>query len=272
MIAAVGVPSSSHEHHSHQAGDDAPHAGRSQPRLIRGRTMGRVRVLLVEDDVRLAAALNRGLRSAGVLADVAGSGHDALEMVRVARYDALVLDVMLPGIDGFETCRLLRRDGIWLPIIMVTARSAVEDRVHGLDEGADDYLTKPFSLAELLARLRALARRDAGERPAVLQVGDLRLDPAACQAWRADAEIALSARELGLLEVFMRRPGQVFNQLQLLDAAWDLGYEHRSNVVEVYIRYLREKIDRPFGVRSLETVRGCGYRLRRDGGRGDGSP
>jgi two-component system OmpR family response regulator len=225
-----------------------------------------VRVLLVEDDVRLAAAVRRGLRTAGVVADIAGTGDEAGWMVREGQYDAMVLDVMLPGVDGFETCRRLRAEGLWVPIIMVTARVAVEDRIRGLDGGADDYLTKPFSLAELLARLRALARRDPGERPAVLQVGTLRLDPARRQAWRGEAEIVLSARELALLEVFVRRPGQVFSQLQLLDAAWDIGYEHRSNVVEVYIRYLREKIDRPFGVRSLETVRGSGYRLRADGG------
>jgi two-component system OmpR family response regulator len=178
----------------------------------------------------------------------------------------LVLDVMLPDIDGFETCRRLRAERVWVPIIMLTARDAIEDRVRGLDQGADDYLTKPFSLAELLARLRALARRGPVERPAVLEVGDLRLDPATWQVWRGDAEIGLSAREFAVLETFMRRPGQVLSHLQLLDAAWDLGYEQRSNVVEVYVRYLREKIDRPFGIKSLETVRGVGYRLRRDGG------
>jgi two-component system, OmpR family, response regulator len=223
-------------------------------------------VLLVEDDVRMAAAMRRALRSAGVVADVATKGADALWMVRAAPYDAVVLDVMLPDLDGFETCRRLRADGVWVPIIMVTARDAVEDRVHGLDQGADDYLTKPFSLAELLARLRALSRRGAVERPPVTEVGDLRLDPAARQVWRGDEEIELSAREFALLEAFMRRPGQVLSQSQLLEAAWDFGYEHRSNVVEVYVRYLREKIDRPFGVTSLETVRGMGYRLRRDGG------
>jgi two-component system, OmpR family, response regulator len=173
---------------------------------------------------------------------------------------------MLPDIDGFETCRRLRADRVWVPIIMLTARDAIEDRVRGLDQGADDYLTKPFSLAELLARLRALARRGPVERPAVLEVGDLRLDPATWQVWRGETEIALSAREFAVLETFMRRPGQVLSHLQLLDAAWDLGYEQRSNVVEVYVRYLREKIDRPFGLKSLETVRGVGYRLRRDGG------
>ncbi len=225
-----------------------------------------VRVLLVEDDVRMAAAMNRALRGAGVVADVAATSEDALWMVRAASYDAMVLDVMLPDVDGFQTCRLLRADGIWLPIIMVTARDAIEDRVRGLDAGADDYLTKPFSLAELLARLRALVRRDPVERPAVIQVGSLRLDPATRQVWREDTEIGLTAREYALLETFMRRAGLVLSQHQLLGAAWDFAYEHRSNVVEVYVRYLREKIDRPFGVRSIETVRGIGYRLRTDGG------
>jgi two-component system, OmpR family, response regulator len=223
-------------------------------------------VLFVEDDVRMAAAVRRALRTAGVVADVATNGADALWMVRAASYDAVILDVMLPDVDGFETCRRLRTDGIWVPIIMLTARDAVDDRVRGLDVGADDYLTKPFSLAELTARLRALARRGTVERPTVVEVGDLRLDPATRSVWRGDREIDLTAREFALLEAFMRRPGRVLSQSQLLEAAWDLGYEHRSNVVEVYIRYLREKIDRPFGVTSLETVRGMGYRLRKDGG------
>ncbi|MBA2256956.1 MAG: response regulator transcription factor [Thermoleophilaceae bacterium] len=225
-----------------------------------------MRVLLVEDDLRMAAAIRRSLRGEGIVADVAAKGSDALWMVRATEYDAVVLDVMLPDADGFATCRRLRSEGMWLPVIMLTARDSVEDRVRGLDEGADDYLTKPFSLAELLARLRALVRRGPVERPTVLVVGDLRLDPATRQVWRGDSEIELSAREFALLETFMRRPGQVFSQTQLLEAAWDLGYEQRSNVVEVYVRYLREKLDRPFGVTSLETVRGMGYRLRKDGG------
>ncbi len=222
-----------------------------------------MRLLLVEDDVRMAAALRRGLNYEGIVTDIAGSGSEALGLARATDYDAIVLDVMLPDIDGFETCRQLRAEGRWAPIMMLTARDAVEDRVRGLDNGADDYLTKPFSLAELLARLRALVRRGPVERPAVYEVGDLRLDPATRQVWRGETEIALSAREFALLETFMRRPGQVLSQMQLLDAAWDLGYEQRSNVVEVYVRYLREKIDRPFGVASIETVRGVGYRLRR---------
>jgi two-component system OmpR family response regulator len=226
-----------------------------------------VRVLVVEDDVRMAAALRRGLRSDGLVVDIAGDGDRALLLARATSFDAVILDVMLPGADGFEVCRRLRADGVWAPVIMLTARDAVDDRVRGLDAGADDYLTKPFSLAELLARLRALARRGDVRRPTVLEVGDLRLDPAERRVWRGDTELDVTAREFGLLETFMRSPGRVFSQLELLEAAWDLGYEQRSNVVEVYVGYLRQKVDRPFGVRSLETVRGLGYRLRRDGGR-----
>jgi two-component system OmpR family response regulator len=169
--------------------------------------------------------------------------------------------VMLPGIDGFETCRRLRESGIWAPVLMLTARDAVDDRVAGLDGGADDYLTKPFSFAELLARLRALARRGPVERPAVIEVGDLRLDPAARRVWRGDTEVSLSAKEFQLLETFMRRPGEVLSRYQLLEHAWDYDYENRSNIVDVYVRYLRDKIDRPFGRTTLETVRGAGYRL-----------
>jgi two-component system OmpR family response regulator len=214
----------------------------------------------------MGAAIRRGLRFEGLAVDLAGGGEEALRRVGAADYDAIVLDVMMPGLDGFETCRRLRADGVWVPVLMLTARDAVEDRVRGLDGGADDYLTKPFSLAELLARLRALVRRGPVERPSVLEVGDLRLDPASREVRRGDEEVDLSPREFALLETFMRRPGQVLTQLQLLESAWDMGYEQRSNVVEVYVRYLREKIDRPFGVSSIETVRGVGYRLRRDGG------
>ncbi|MGH2712373.1 MAG: response regulator transcription factor [Thermoleophilaceae bacterium] len=226
-----------------------------------------MRVLIVDDDVKMAAAIRRGLRFEGLVVDVASGGEQALRMVGPTEYDAIVLDVMMPGLDGFETCRRLRAEGVWVPVLMLTARHAVEDRVRGLDGGADDYLTKPFSLAELLARLRALARRGPLERPTVLEVGELRLDPATREVWRGEHRIDLSAREFALFETFMRRPGQVLTQLQLLESAWDLGYEQRSNVVEVYVRYLREKIDRPFGAKSLETVRGAGYRLRKDGGR-----
>ena len=215
----------------------------------------------------LAAAVVRALCSVRVLADVAPDPSVARRMASDAVYDVIVLDVMLPGGDGFELCRRWRTEGVWTPILMLTARAGVEDRVHGLDAGADDYLTKPFALSELLARLRALVRRDAHERPTVLEVGGLRLDPASAQVWRGDVEITLSAREFALLEAFMRNPGQVLSHLQLVDAAWDIGFEQRSNVVEVYVRYLREKVDRPFGVASIETVRGLGYRLRADGGR-----
>src|SRR5829696_6970707 len=225
-----------------------------------------VRVLIVEDEVKLAGIIWRGMRERGLRADVATSGEDALWMAGSTDYAAIVLDVILPGIDGFETCRRLRADGIWTPVLMLTARDAVEDRVAGLDGGADDYLTKPFSFAELSARLRALARRGQKERPAVLEVGELRLDPATMQAWRGDRRIDLSSKEFVLLEAFMRRPGDVLSRLELLEHAWDFGYENRSNVIDVYVRYLREKVDRPFGVKSIETVRGAGYRLRADGG------
>jgi two-component system OmpR family response regulator len=228
------------------------------------RTSRAMRVLLVEDDVRMAAAIRRALRTAGIVTDVATRGEDALWMAGATAFDAVVLDVILPGIDGFDTCRRLRDEGVWTPIIMLTARDAIEDRVRGLDHGADDYLVKPFSVAELLARLRAVARRGPVERPVVLQVGDLRLDPTTRQVSRGDAAIHLSSKEYTLLETFMRRPGEVLSKFRLLELAWDYEYENRSNVIEVYVRYLREKIDRPFGVSSLETVRGAGYRLRED--------
>jgi len=224
-----------------------------------------VRVLIVEDEPRMAGLVRRGLTEEGHAADVAGAGEDALWMAEASPYDAIVLDVVLPGIDGFEACRRLRAAGVWAPVLMLTARDAVEDRVAGLDAGADDYLAKPFSFAELLARLRALARRGGTERPARLEVGDLRLDPATRAVSRADVPIALSPKEFALLELFMRHPGEVLTRLQLLDHAWDSAYENRSNVVDVYVRYLREKLDRPFGADSLETVRGVGYRLRADG-------
>jgi two-component system, OmpR family, response regulator len=225
-----------------------------------------MRVLAVEDEVKMARLICRGLSEQGLAVDVAASGEEALAMVGSSAYDAVVLDVILPGIDGFETCRQMRESGLEAPVLMLTARGAVDDRVAGLDGGADDYLTKPFSFAELLARLRALIRRGQSERPSVIEVGDLRLDPAARRVWRGEAEVVLSAKELALLEAFMRRPGHVLSRLQLLELAWDYDYEHRSNVIEVYVRYLRQKIDKPFGMRSIETVRGAGYRLRKDGG------
>ena len=223
-----------------------------------------MRVLVVEDEVKMGGLLKRGLTEEGHAVDLARTGDDALWMAAAVDYDAIVLDVMLPGRDGFAVCRELRERGIWTPVLMLTARGAVRDRVDGLDAGADDYLAKPFAFAELLARLRALARRGGAERPAVLEAGDLRLDPATRVVRRGDEEIALSAKEFALLETFMRRPGEVLSRYQLLEHVWDFDYENRSNVVDVYVRYLREKVDRPFGRDSIETVRGVGYRLRAD--------
>jgi two-component system, OmpR family, response regulator len=225
-----------------------------------------MRALVVEDEVKMAALIRRGLMEEGYAADIARTGEDALWMARATPYDAIVMDVMLPGRDGMNVCRELREAGVWSPILMLTARDGVEDRVAGLDGGADDYLTKPFSFAELLARLRALTRRGAPERPTVLEAGSLRLDPATRETHRGEQRIDLSAKEFALLETFMRRPGQVLSRLDLLEHAWDYGYENRSNVVDVYVRYLREKIDRPFGLESIETVRGAGYRFRPEGG------
>jgi two-component system OmpR family response regulator len=213
----------------------------------------------------MAALIQRGLRKEAMAVDVTANGEDALWMADATDYDAIVLDVMLPGVDGFEVCRRLRSKGVWAPILMLTARDAVRDRVAGLDSGADDYLVKPFSYAELLARLRALVRRGPVERPAELSVGSLRLDPAQHKVWRGDSEISLSAKEFAILETFMRRPGEVLSRFQLLEHAWDYEYENRSNVVDSYIRLLRRKIDQPFGTKSIETVRGAGYRLRKDG-------
>ncbi len=220
-----------------------------------------MRLLIVEDRVKLARLLEHGLRREGMAADVAGSGEDALWMAGSTEYDAIVLDVMLPGIDGYETCRRLRSEQVWAPILMLTARDAIADRIAGLDAGADDYLVKPFSFAEMLARLRALVRRAPVERPPVLEVAALRLDPATRRAWRDDRELLLSAKEFALLETFMRRPGEVLTRLTLLEHAWDGGYENRSNIVDVYVRRLREKIDRPSGSEMLQTIRGAGYRL-----------
>jgi two-component system OmpR family response regulator len=221
-----------------------------------------MRVLVVEDELRMASLIRRGLAAEGLAADVAPNGEDALWMAEAHEYDAIVLDVMLPGLNGFETCRRLREGGVWAPVLMLTARDAVEDRVAGLDNGADDYLVKPFAFAELLARLRALVRRGEPERPSVLAVGDLTLDPARREVRRDGVEITLSAKEFALLEMFMRRPGEVLSRLYLLEHAWDFAYDARSNVVDVHIRRLRQKLDEPFGRRSLETVRGAGYRLR----------
>ena len=220
-----------------------------------------MRVLVVEDERKLGELLRRGLGEEGYATDLADRGEEALWMAHAVSYDAIVLDVMLPGADGFEVCRRLRGNGIWAPVLMLTARDEIDDRVSGLDAGADDYLTKPFAFEELLARLRALTRRAPAERPSVLEVGDLRLDPAAHRAWRGERELDLTAKEFALLELFMRRPGVTLTRTQLLDGAWDIAFESRSNVIDVYVRYLREKIDRPFGRNSIQTIRGVGYRL-----------
>lgn len=225
-----------------------------------------MRVLIVEDEVKMAALLRRGLIEDGHLVEVAGDGETAVAMARASEYDAIVLDVMLPRVDGFSACRRLREADVWTGVLMLTARDSVHDRVSGLDCGADDYLVKPFSFSELLARLRALARRGGQPRPTQLVVDDLVLDPASRRVWRGATEIRLSTKEFTLLETLMRRPGVVLDRSQLLEYAWDYGYENRSNVVDVYIRYLRRKIDLPFQRSSIETVRGAGYRLRGDTG------
>ncbi|MEA2131796.1 MAG: two-component system, OmpR family, response regulator [Solirubrobacteraceae bacterium] len=222
----------------------------------------RVRVLVIEDEAKLAGLLSRALAEQGIAADTTGSGEQGLAQIAATTYDVLVLDVMLPGIDGFETLRRIREAGNRVPVMMLTARDTITDRVLGLDDGADDYLVKPFALAELLARVRALGRRGPAQRPAVLVVGDLRLDPASRRASRAGMPIDLSAKEFAVLEALMRSPGEVLTRLELLERCWDQSYENRSNIIDVYVRYLREKIDRPFGRNSLETVRGSGYRLR----------
>lgn len=219
-------------------------------------------MLVVEDEIRTAALLQRGLREEGYAVDVAANGPDAVWQAVESPYDAIVLDVMLPGLDGFEVCRRLRVGDCWAPVLMLTARDAVSDRVHGLDAGADDYLTKPFSFAELLARLRALVRRGAKERPTLLSVGDLRLDPSSRRVWRGEAERQLSPKEFALLELFMRHPGDVMTRTTILEHVWDYAYDGSSNVVDQYVAYLRRKIDDPGTESLLETVRGAGYRLR----------
>lgn len=221
-----------------------------------------MRVLVVEDEVKMAGLLRRALEEEGYAVDVASSGGDGLWLGTENAYDAVVLDLMLPDVDGFDVCRRLREAGRWSPVLMLTARDAVSDRVAGLDAGADDYLTKPFSLAELLARLRALIRRGGVERPAVLRAGDLTLDPTTHTVRRAGSDIELTAKEFALLEYLMRHAGEVLSRTRLIEHVWDFAYEGDSNVVDVYVRYLRNKIDRPFGRDTIETVRGSGYRLR----------
>ncbi len=223
-----------------------------------------MRVLVVDDDIKMGSILRRGLSAEGMAVDVVTDADEALIRATATDYHVVVLDVMLPGRDGFAVCRELREQGLWPGVLMLTARDAVEDRVAGLNSGADDYLIKPFSLAELIARVRALARRARVERPVVLEAGDLRLDPASLRAWRDGVIVELSPKECALLETLVRHAGQVVSRFELLEQAWSYDYENRSNVLEVYIRYLREKIDRPFRRRSIQTVRGVGYRFCAD--------
>jgi DNA-binding response OmpR family regulator len=225
-----------------------------------------VRVLVVEDEKRLAAGLRKGLEAEGFATDVALDGTEGLWMAREQPYDAIVLDIMLPGINGYRLCATLREEGIWTPILMLTAKDGEFDEAEALDTGADDYVTKPFSYVVLVARLRALIRRGAGERPAVLDAGDLRFDPGARRAWRGETEVRLTAREMGLLEFLLRRKGEVVSKTDILDHVWDYEFEGDLNIVEVYVRHLRNKLDRPFGRDAIETVRGAGYRLAADGG------
>ncbi|MEA2172159.1 MAG: two-component system, OmpR family, response regulator [Solirubrobacteraceae bacterium] len=225
-----------------------------------------MRVLVVEDDRRLADLVKRGLSEAGMRVDLERRGDAALVAAERTTYDAIVLDRMLPGLDGMQVCRTLRERRVATPILMLTARGDLDDRIDGLNCGADDYMAKPFSLREVAARLQALGRRGPLERPVVLAAGTLKLDPTARQAWRGDVELELSTTERQLLEVFLRHPGQILERAQLLRSAWDGSADRSLNIVDVYVRYLREKVDRPFGLKSIETIRGTGYRLRKDGG------
>ena len=221
-----------------------------------------MRVLVVEDEERMASLLRRALEEEGHAVDVARDGPEGVWLATENPYGAIVLDLMLPGFDGFEVCRRLRSAEVWVPVLMLTARDEIGDRVRGLDAGADDYLVKPFSLLELAARLRALARRDDRVRPVLLTAGDLKLDPAAKRAWRGESELDLSPKEFSILELFLRNPGVVLSRSQIIDAVWDFAYDGTSNIVDQYVTYLRRKIDRPFGRDDIETVRGMGYRLR----------
>jgi two-component system OmpR family response regulator len=227
-----------------------------------------MRVLVVDDQLRMASLIKRGLEEEGYAVDIVGDGNDAVWMATENPYDAIVLDVMLPGIDGFEVCRRIREAKRWSPVLILSARSQVGDRVRGLDVGADDYLVKPFSFAELAARLRALTRRGAHARPAMLEVGDLRLDPATHMAWRNTTQLNLSPKEFALLELFMRHPGELITRTRVIDNVWDFAFDGVSNVVDQYVSYLRRKIDKPFDRQELETVRGAGYRLRDPGNDG----
>ena len=225
-----------------------------------------MRVLVIEDEPKMADLLRRSLVEDGYAVDIAADGPSGYDAAIACDYDAVVLDVMVPGMSGFAVCEKWRDHQVWVPVLMLTARGAVTDRVAGLDGGADDYLTKPFHLDELFARLRSLIRRGPTPRPTMLTVGDLAADPASRRCWRGEVEITLTTKEFGLLELLMRRPGTVLTRELLLEHCWDFAFESRSNVVDVHIRALRDKIDRPFGVRSIETVRGIGYRVRADGG------
>ena len=225
-----------------------------------------MRVLVVEDEKGLAAGLKRGLDSDGFATDVALDGTDGLWMARENPYDAIVLDIMLPGINGFRICSTLREEGNWTPILMLTAKDGELDEAEALDLGADDYLTKPFSYVVLVARLHALIRRGTRERPATLEAGDLRFDPAAKRTWRGETEVELTAREMALLDFLMRRKGDVVSKREIIEHVWDYDFMGDPNIVEVYIRHLRNKLDRPFERRSIQTIRGAGYRLAVDGG------
>jgi two-component system OmpR family response regulator len=220
-----------------------------------------VRLLVVEDDRKLGPVLVRGLATDGIAADLVTTGSEAIVRAGATEYTVIVLDVMLPDLDGYQVCRALRDENTFSPVLMLTARDAIADRVHGLDSGADDYLVKPFSFSELLARIRALSRRGPIQRAVMLTIGDLRLDSARHQVWRGEVAVDLSRKEYAVLEALMRHPGDVLSRFDLLEQVWGYGYENRSNIVEVYIRYLREKIDRPFGRNSLQTIRGVGYRV-----------
>ena len=222
-----------------------------------------MRVLVVDDEIRMARLVKRALEEEGHAVDIAQNGTDGMWLATENPYGAIVLDVMLPDLDGFEACRRLRARDVWAPVIMLTARDSVGDRVRGLDASADDYLVKPFSLAELAARLRALARRGDAPRPTLLAEGDLKLDPAARRAWRGETELRLSPKELALLELFLRHPGDVLTRSRIIEAVWDFAYDGGSNIVDQYVNYLRRKADAPFGRHDIETVRGMGYRLRR---------
>ena len=223
-----------------------------------------MRVLVVEDDPKLGPVLVRGLATDAIAADLVTTGREAIIRAGATEYTVIVLDVMLPDLDGFQVCRALRQDNTFAPVLMLTARDAIDDRVQGLDSGADDYLVKPFSFVELLARVRAMSRRGPIQRTVMLEVGDLRLDSARHQVWRGDSPIDLSRKEYAILEALMRHAGDVLSRFDLLEQVWGYDYENRSNIVEVYIRYLREKIDRPFGRNTLQTVRGVGYRVCAD--------